>query len=109
MARVAEEGAAPVDSSSTAESTSPPGASDNSEVGAAPSLFPDAPIEDEPVLINSEDRRRLFAIARANGHNEEELRRYLFNVYGVTSTSQIHVDWVDAIYKRLRQAEKLFG
>lgn len=109
----AVEGAVP-ESSIMPELTSPPSASEESEVGTAPpfSLEPspsDEPLPDEPVLINADDRRRLFAIARAHGHQEADLRRYLFNVYGVLSTSEIQADWLDAICERLKKADKLFA
>jgi hypothetical protein len=106
---VADGGAAPV---SVATGTNLPRSSGVvPEDGAAPSLLLDAlegdlDLDEEP-LINERDRRRFHAARTQGGHSVDAAKSWLASVYGVTSTSEIHRVWLDAICERLQDREPL--
>jgi hypothetical protein len=98
-------GAAPVPTSVLAEGTNLPRSSGVvSEDGAAPSLLLDeleVPM-DEPVLINEKDRR-YFHVCREQGHHpKDSTKEWLQAKYGISSTSEIHKEWLEDICARLR-------
>jgi len=99
---VAQEGAAPV---SVVEANLPRSEGVVSSDGAAPSLLLDDLEEefvDEPILINEKDRR-MFHVCREQGHHpKESAKEWLQNTYGISSTSEIHKDWLTDICARLR-------
>jgi len=100
---VAQEGAAPA---SVVDANLPRSEAVVDSVGAAPSLLLDeleVPMDlDEPVLINEKDRR-MFHVCREQGHHpKESAKEWLQNTYGISSTSEIHKDWLPDICARLR-------
>jgi len=99
---VAQEGAAPT---SVVDVNLPRSESTGFPDGAAPSLLMDDLEEefvDEPVLINEKDRR-MFHVCREQGHHpKESAKEWLQNTYGISSTSEIHKDWLTDICARLR-------
>ena len=57
---------------------------------------------DEPVLINEKDRR-YFHVCREEGHHpKDSTKAWLQESYGISSTSEIHKDWLTVICARLR-------
>ena len=99
---VAQEGAAPA---SVVDANLPRSSDVVSEDGAAPSLLMDDLAEefvDEPVLINEKDRR-YFHVCREEGHHpKDSTKAWLQESYGISSTSEIHKDWLPSICARLR-------
>jgi hypothetical protein len=78
-----------------------------SEDGAAPTP-PTLDFDpDEAVLINEKDRRYLFACRDEGGHSNEQIKRWLAECYGVTSTKEIQRSWFKDICARLRDPSPL--
>jgi hypothetical protein len=76
-------------SSSTTTTSSP---------GAGPSSASSTP------SISPAQRRRLFAIAKGAGWNEEQIRGYLFERFGVRKTGEIPIDAYDSVCDVFGQA-----
>ena len=96
---VAQEGAAPA---SVVDANLPRSSDVVSEDGAAPSLLLDDEPADEAILINDRDRRYLFACCDEGRHPHSRLKEWLAETRGITSTAEIHKDWLTAICARLR-------
>ena len=64
---------------------------------------------DEPVLINEKDRKWLHACRTEGGHSVPDAKSWLAETRGITSTSEIHKDWLKEICDRLRDPTPLVG
>ena len=105
-----EEGAVSTSSGANRPEVSPPktpGEAGETASSAPPGLFEGFPPSDEPVLINETDRRRLHACREEGLHTIEQTKRWLFAKYEYTSTSQIRVDQLEEICRRLRDRTRL--
>jgi len=102
---VAQEGAAPA---SVVDANLPRSETVVDSVGAAPSLLLDDLEEesmgdlDEPVLINETDRRWFHRCREEGHHPKDSTKAWLQEKFGISSTSEIHKDWLRDICARLR-------
>jgi hypothetical protein len=105
-----DEDAAPVSGSVAAASdTSLPSPSASAEGGAAsspPTTGRTGPYEDF-VLINERDRRKFHACRELGGHTVEQAKKWLELRFGIQSTTEIHLDWLDGICERMKDPEPL--
>ena len=88
------------------DESGPQGVSGSTDTGAAPSGIP-PPWPDEPVLITEKERRHLHACRSRGKHTEEQTKRWLLKVYGITSTANVQRAWLEAICARLEDPEEL--
>jgi hypothetical protein len=105
--KAATEGTAPTPD---ADLAGDPGvASESPEDGAVPSP-PDPvppPWEDEPVLINQQDRKRFHACRTEGKHSEADTKKWLLREYGITTSSNIQQSWLPDICRRLKDPASL--